>query len=319
MENNKRQISKVFMEDLISGRLKNLLEMIKNDNTLDLEIRKNYINIYYRGGNILRVEEKANNKYEFKFDTNYGYKSTIPNKNNISEWIRRIQSFKSCMDVYLTKKQKSEREFQQLIVRENNYSNVGKSTDYFIIDIEYNNRKYKTKNKTAQFDLIAVEWKSERTKRKLQGNYKPRLCFFEMKYSDGALNGKAGVITHLKDFNDFINSPDNLKNIKDEMLNILRIKRELNIIKAISENKHNVESFDDKVNLVFLFANHDPESKTLYKILLTLNSKEKHLLNSKNYEVKFCVSNFMGYGLFHQNFYDLDRFMSIFRNQIYYK
>ncbi len=58
--NKKRGLYKEFMADLESGFLKELLELVKNDYTLDLQIRENYINIYYRSGNILRV--KADNK-----------------------------------------------------------------------------------------------------------------------------------------------------------------------------------------------------------------------------------------------------------------
>ena len=51
--------------------LQNLLNYVKRDNSLDLEIRKDNINIYYRGGNALQVTETTKGKYHFHFDTNY--------------------------------------------------------------------------------------------------------------------------------------------------------------------------------------------------------------------------------------------------------
>ncbi len=62
-------LSETFMHDLLSGNLSKLLKTVKAD-TLCLEIRENYINIYYRGGNILRVTE-ANGHYAFGFDQKY--------------------------------------------------------------------------------------------------------------------------------------------------------------------------------------------------------------------------------------------------------
>jgi len=43
-----RKLSERFINDLLNGDLKELLDYIKRDNTLDLQIRNNYINIYYR-------------------------------------------------------------------------------------------------------------------------------------------------------------------------------------------------------------------------------------------------------------------------------
>ncbi len=67
----KRLLSKSFITDLISGKLKEILVYVQRDNTLDIEIRENNVNIYYRGGNVLRIIEKGISFYEFEFDKNY--------------------------------------------------------------------------------------------------------------------------------------------------------------------------------------------------------------------------------------------------------
>lgn len=55
-----RALSTTFMNDLKSnGILHPLLERVKQDHTLMLSIRKDYINIYYRGGSILKVKRCA--------------------------------------------------------------------------------------------------------------------------------------------------------------------------------------------------------------------------------------------------------------------
>ncbi len=65
-----RKLDNEFITDLLTGCLANLLNYVKQDNSLDLEIRDNYLNIYYLGGSILRVN-KNDHSYSFVFDYNY--------------------------------------------------------------------------------------------------------------------------------------------------------------------------------------------------------------------------------------------------------
>ena len=76
-----RGLSKNFMNDLKYDKLKNFLTSVKEDDTLSLEIRNNYINIYYRGGNIFRIENCPSG-YKVHFDINYcsKYKDKISKK-----------------------------------------------------------------------------------------------------------------------------------------------------------------------------------------------------------------------------------------------
>jgi len=68
-----RALSQTFMDDLLNpdSLLHPILERAKQDHTLMLSIREDYINIYYRGGNILRVKEKRNGSYSAFFDNEY--------------------------------------------------------------------------------------------------------------------------------------------------------------------------------------------------------------------------------------------------------
>jgi hypothetical protein len=55
-----RGLSEKFMNDLSEskGTLSPILNRIKNDHTLMLAITCGYANIYYRGGNILKITER---------------------------------------------------------------------------------------------------------------------------------------------------------------------------------------------------------------------------------------------------------------------
>ena len=312
-----RELSKNFMAALKKGLLYPILKLVKGDLTLCLEIREDYVNIYYRGGNILRIKREAN-CYNAFFDTKYLDKKTtrVPKRlprilgkpKDVSAWINAIPFLKHEMDLWFGRHPKDEREFQQLILRENNGSNVGNSTDYFIIDIEYDNHK------GACFDLVAVEWESKSIIRKLNKGYKPKLCFIEVKYGDNALSGTAGMLKHIKDFKSYLDSSDNLKIIREEMTTIFKQKRDLGLIPALKNNKNEIIEFSREVDFIFLLANHDPDSSKLYSILKGMQKEYRG--KTLRFGLKFCGSNFMGYSLYKENVYSFNDFMERFKKQI---
>lgn len=305
--NKSRGLSDDFLSELEKGLLSPILDMVRIDATLCLEIRENYINIYYRGGNILRIKEK-DELYTASFDRKYLVEETtcvpknLPTKltssQNVNSWLLAIPFLKNEMDLWFGRNPKNEREFQQLIVRENNVGKCAKGTDYFICDIEY-------ANFNGRFDLIAVRWPSSGSERKNNKNI--GIAFIEMKYCDGALTGKAGIKEHLKDMNEFLSDQTRLDSLKIEMKNVFNQMRRLKLI----NNQKDIAQFNkDKPEYIFILANHDPASSVLKRELKDLPA------DYPNLELKFAVSNFMGYGLYRQNIYDLKSFLIRFREQI---
>jgi hypothetical protein len=112
----KRKLSKEFMSDLKpKGVLYPILERVKKDHTLMLAIRDGYINIYYRGGNILRVTEDKG-FYRTFFDVQYGSGQSTANSDddirNEADAQQLVASFaerKIIMDDYFVAKGKAER------------------------------------------------------------------------------------------------------------------------------------------------------------------------------------------------------------------
>jgi len=304
------------MTDLKEGGLLNpLLERVKKDHTVCLEIREDYINIYYRGGNLIKIERKDN--YVPWFDKHYCINKNVrvinklPKKlcakTDVNAWVSAIPNLKEVMDFWFGINPKEEREFQQLFLRENNGFTIGNSTDYFIIDIEYDNHC------GARFDLVAIEWESEGSVRKLQKQYSPKLTFIEMKYGDNALTGKSGILNHIEDFKEYLNK-HGLDPIRDEMVLLFKQKRALGLIPALADNKNNIKKFSDKTDFVFLLANHDPASSKLKSVFDELSKSD--LVNDLGINLKFCTSNFMGYGLYKQNIYPFAEFVDKFHRQI---
>ena len=197
----RRAISDSFMNDLKKAVLYPLLERVQQDQTLLLSIRNKYINIYYRGGNILRIKAKSDGSYSTSFDQKYckSINSPIPqfpeiirNQKDSEDCVGVLQKLKLIVDRYFSSVRRGlEREFQQLIARENNFSSKSRISGYYVTDIEY-------EILGARFDILTLQHLVN--KRKL--NFRPAII--EMKYGDNSLEGKSGIIKHLKDIDNFI-------------------------------------------------------------------------------------------------------------------
>ena len=291
-----RKLSDKFMGDLINpdGVLYPILTRVKKDHTLMLAIRENIINIYYRGGNILEITEQDKGPYKTSFDRNYNKSglfipdspTEIINQNDSRSWIDSFPSRKNIMDEYFSTHGKAEREFQQLIARENNNSTISSESEYFVSDIEVT-------EPYARFDIMAIRWLA--TQRKTGGNCKAALI--ELKYGDGALKGSAGLLKHLKDMENLVSNKDRYAELLETMESQFNQLHKLKLLK-FTENKRNAKvklNVDEKPEVIFILANHNPRERKLKKILR--DSEIDKYAQSQLFDLKFYVASFAGYGL----------------------
>lgn len=165
-----RELSNNFFADLTNakGVLHPILKRIQNDHTLMLAIRDGYVNIYYRGGNILNIKEQSQGAYLASFDVKYdksgrsipALPKTIQSQVDSEAWVDGFARLKEIMDIFFAGHNKPEREFQQLVARENNYSTVSNESEYFISDIEFADMGL-----SARFDLLALRWLASQRKK----------------------------------------------------------------------------------------------------------------------------------------------------------
>jgi hypothetical protein len=121
MTKRKRKLSETFLNDLKNndGLLRPIIERVKLDHTLMLAIREDYINIYYRGGNIIKVKEQGKSSYKATFDDQYNKNGKIIPKipkvitspDDAMAWVEAFPHLKEIMDLYFSIKIKPEREF----------------------------------------------------------------------------------------------------------------------------------------------------------------------------------------------------------------
>ena len=283
-----RSLNSKFIDDLKQGVLSPLLDAVKSDKSLCLELRGDSVNVYYRGGSLMKITQYAQS-YTASFDENY-FRSgkqahlrslEIRRQEDVEKWLELSPQFKHAMDCYFGRHQWNEREFQQLIVRDNNFGASARSTDYYICDIEY-------ASMGMRFDMIAVHWPSTSAQRKKQ--YDRRLVLVEMKHGDNALKGNAGLHKHIIDVNDYLSDSGDLQKLKEDMREVFNQKCDLGLIKC----QRNLISFSDEKPLLLLaFANHDPEKSALDQLLEKLPS-------NPHIDMRIATASFLGYALYDQ-------------------
>ena len=294
----RRALSQAFLEDLKQGKLSPLLIRVKMDDTLMLAIRQGYINIYYRGGNLLKITELPGGGYVAEFDAKYNrydcplphFPCTLRSAEATAELVGKVHAIKEVMDYFFTENPKLEREFQQLVARENNYSSISNETEYFIVDIEVADSEL-----SARFDMLAVRWL--RTDRNREGVLLPVLI--EMKYGVNALEGSAGIAKHLDNLKELFSDNyqtkrmdlfDTLETQLEQLdeLGLLKFNRSERVEKLLIDRSSTME-------VVILLANINPASTKLQKVVKDIPS------TGFPFSLRFFAASFAGYGMHRAN------------------
>jgi len=203
------------------GKLYPLLELIKQDKELVLELRNDYLNVYYCGGNLAKISSENS----IQFDENYfkGYEwpkyeanDKIEERKKLrKEWIgelketRDYNSFiikmKKLMDGYWN--WLSEHRGKSLIEKDTQHKLCvcnNEHAEYTVIDLEFQvstisdyayvkpqyvkGRFVAYDKKSPRFDVVAVR------------NSDGQLCVIELKSGCSALYGKSGIGDHADSF-----------------------------------------------------------------------------------------------------------------------
>lgn len=302
----KRSISSSLLQELKTGKYKQITETVRIDPSLDMEMRgDDGAMVYYRGGLILTISEKEGltglNKNYYPED----YKSELVPNTNMLEYISIAKHF---VDIHEAKINKlGEKEIQQRIVYENNRSVNAANTDYFIADVEW------ADNETlgGRADIIAFRWNHlEHKKRLLQ------FTMIEVKQGDGAITtsetintkGNPVILPGLKKhYDDFLNFQRHFHEVADDMLIVIKQKKELGLVAGLDylfENNIGDQikpQIEEEPDLIFLLANYHHYSSAL--------SKECEKLPNN---CKFYLSSFMGYGLYKDFVFTKTQLQTIF-------
>lgn len=251
------------------GKLGGLIEMVKNDDELVLQIREDYFNVYYKGGNMLKVSSENSFQFDYNYfkceislDTQEQRKKRIDKRRSILESLKNTRDYKTFIDemkklmdkywIWLyNEKHRSlhEKDTQHALCISNT-----ESTDYTIIDLEFqvSTRKDCTYHyepsslprdpgiyvckKSPRFDIIAVR------------NSDRRLCVIELKNGLDALVGKSGIGDHADSFEGSIGkNPLAEFTFTNEMKKVVSDKKRL---KLLSDDFY----IDEKLPIEFIYA-----------------------------------------------------------------
>jgi hypothetical protein len=168
-----RKLSDEFMCKLKHGFLSGIVQRVKDDKDLDLQIRDNYLNLYYKGNSLLKLSEASHNHYRVDIHQKFLGGSPVPDltcQETVAFFLGRIPDLKANIIRY--GRSSLELEYEQLIIRANNQERRNAS-EYFIVD-----RQYATGGQD-RFDLTAVFW--DRKARRRGQEVFP--CFMEVKFA----------------------------------------------------------------------------------------------------------------------------------------
>ena len=262
------------------GKLGGLIEMVKNDDELVLQIREDYFNVYYKGGNMLKVSSENSFQFDYNYfkceislDTQEQRKKRIDKRRSILESLKNTRDYKTFIDemkrlmdkywIWLyNEKHRSlhEKDTQHALCISNT-----ESTDYTIIDLEFqvSTRKDCTYHyepsslprhpgiyvceKSPRFDIIAVR------------NSDRRLCVIELKNGLDALVGKSGIGDHADSFEGSIGkNPLAELTFTKEMEKVVSDKKRL---KLLSDDFYINEKLPIEFICAYAFKSEDENGK----------------------------------------------------------
>ena len=216
-------------------------QVILSDDTLCPVLRRDRIDIYYRGYKAfsLTVDGIVRNHDEFN---NELYVYDVPEDISKEKFMEYLPYIKQNIDLWIGAGNKSpyEREFMQLIMRENNSKKAGNLSDYFIIDMEH---QYKKRGPIP--DLAALIMERGRRKRKTY-----RLSIIEVKYLDRAFTGTAGIRAHIDDYVRLLNDQNLQIDLNSDICEMFYQSKKLGLLPGIKNKYERIDISDERPELL---------------------------------------------------------------------
>jgi hypothetical protein len=168
-----RKLSDDFMDCLQFGFLHGILQTVRDDYDLNLEIREGYLNIYFKGHSLLKLIEASSTRYKTqihkKFTSGLNVPSELKNEKDAADFLSCVPHLKQ--NIIKHGKNALEIEYEQMIIRANNYEPRNNS-EYFIVDRQYT-------VDIGRFDLTGFFWDRKRRRK----NQEVDLCLMEVKFA----------------------------------------------------------------------------------------------------------------------------------------
>lgn len=169
-----RKLSDQFMQHLQTGFLAALGQRACQDKDLDLQIRDNYLNIYYKGNSLLKLTPASAGRYRVdihaKFQSSLDIPAYLDTEQATDAFLRQVPLLKE--NIIRHGQSSLEVEYEQLVIRANNLE-ARNNSEYFIVDRQY------VISDVGRFDLTGFFWNRQGRR---SGQEVP-LCFMELKFA----------------------------------------------------------------------------------------------------------------------------------------
>jgi hypothetical protein len=243
------------------GGLHPFLVAVADDHRLRLDIRDRRFNVYYGGGNLMRVDGRKS-PWVLHFDGKY-FKGgalrppTLPTQfsaiDDAHAWVQAFPDLIAGMKDWWTRHPKVERTHCQAMAAANSGTAGPPPADYLVLDLEYQWAQ-------RRFDMVAA--KRRPAEDDATGWAEPDLVFVEVKSDYSACSGKSGLGDHARDYRDIITARGGrgAQEIKLEYEHVIAQKVRLGLL----DPSLGVRRFSPAVpELLVVFVDLDPNVPSL--------------------------------------------------------
>ena len=222
--------------------------IILSDDTLCPLLRKERIDIYYRGFKAFSITKDGIGRNPDEFE-NELYVYDVPGIINKEEFMKYLPYMKQNIDLWMGAGNKSpyEKEFKQMIMRENNSKTAGNQSDYFIVDMEH---QYEKNGAVADLAGLIME----RGKRR---NPVFRMSMIAVKYMDSAIAGRGGIYSRIADYVRLLNDPLLLNDIRHDMSEMFYQSKKLGLLPGIRNSYDRIDISDERTELLIALVSRN--------------------------------------------------------------
>ena len=251
----KRRLNNQFMNDLKTGHLSQIRKLVRDDRDLLLDIRAGYIDIYYKGHQLLKLTQQSTSyrtQCDKKFKNDVEFPEVLDSFDDVQAFLNIVPGLKHAIATH--RPSGNEVEMEQLLIRANNHE-PGINSEYFIVD-----RQYAIRN--ARFDMVGFYWGRDRRR---SGQTVP-LVLFEVKY--GLHGGVEKLVAQVEQYHEAIS--DHFEEFANEMESLFRQKVELGLYSVLAKDGA-LDSLQlsrdvDTARIALVLADYNPHSKRLGRV-----------------------------------------------------
>lgn len=218
------------MEEALApgGGLAPVLDFVKKDARLRLDIRERRFNVYYRGGSLLCGDGRSW-PWKLLFDTKYFARQPVAPPDlpasfssvaDARAWIAAFPELMRGMDRWWLANRRHERDHCQNMARDNSPRVRNSAADYLVLDLEYQWAR-------RRFDMVAA--KRRPTAADPSGWQEPELVFVEVKSDLGVCSGDSGLVAHACGYADVVRAGHAADGIKKEYESLIAQKKRLDL------------------------------------------------------------------------------------------